>query len=157
MFLITSSIRQCWMLNRPAQVQTALVSRLSARVRASSSCNYKQSRSWLCTRTIFTERDAARWNSTEWTVYWKRWGEGHRSLFQVGIWGIFTKAPKLAAFRDPWCLGTAQMHLKTCLEVSKDPGSVFPPVLNCEFEKAQLGNGRLKCCSMGAGYLRSRC
>lgn len=46
---------------------------------------------------------------------------------------------------------------KHALKVSKDPGSVFPLVLNCVFEKAQLGNGRLKCCSMGAGYLRSRC
>ncbi len=64
----------------------------------------------------------------------KRWGEGHRSLFKVGIWGIFTKAPKLDVFRDPWCLGTAEMHSKTCLEVSKDPGSVFPPVLNWDWE-----------------------
>lgn len=87
----------------------------------------------------------------------KHWREGHRSLFQVGIWGIFTEAPDLDICPDPLCLGTAEIHLKTCLEVSKDPGSVFPPVLNSEFEKAQLGNGRLKCCSMGAGYLRGRC
>lgn len=146
---------ECWTDPHTERSTNGISVKARARVRASSSCNCKQSRSWLRTRTIFTERDGAHWNSTEWTVCWKAQRErviarcfklaSGESLLS---WAFSMTHGALALLKCIW---------KHALKVSKDPGSVFPLVLNCVFEKAQLGNGRLKCCSMGAGYLRSRC